>query len=80
MKFPAVFAKVCYDRTMSTITITLPDEQLLQLTELAQVAGVAPEELLRANIEAWLTQPRADFAQAADYLLRKNHELYQRLA
>ena len=65
---------------MTTLMIDLPDEPMQRLRELATEAGVAPEELVRANIEQWLTRPREDFAQAAAYVLKKNAELYRRLA
>ena len=65
---------------MSAITISLPDDRLEQLKALAQQAGVTPEELARASLEDWLRGPRADFAEAARYVLAKNAELYRRLA
>ncbi len=65
---------------MTTITITLPDEQVEKLKEMARQVGIAPEELLRANVGEWLTHARPDFAQAVDYVLEKNAELYRRLA
>jgi hypothetical protein len=65
---------------MTTITISLPDDRIAKLKALAERAGVAPEELLRANVEAWLARPDEDFLRAAEYVLRKNAELYRRLA
>jgi antitoxin FitA len=65
---------------MTTVTIALPDEPMLRLKELADEAGVAPEELLRASVEQWLKHPKDDFARAAAYILEKNAELYRRLA
>ena len=65
---------------MTTMTITLPDERLRQLQELAQEVGIAPEELVQANIESWLISQSASFAQASQYVLEKNNELYRRLA
>lgn len=65
---------------MSNITITLTDERMQQLEKLAQEAKVPPEELLRARIENWLSCPPKDFLQAAQHVLRKNQELYRRLA
>ncbi len=65
---------------MNTITITLSDERLLKLKEMANEAGVAPEGLLRANVEDWLARPKPEFLQAAAYVLNKNAELYRRLA
>jgi len=65
---------------MTTITIPLSEEQMQQLRELAQRAGVSPEELARASLEDWLRQPREDFRQAARDVLSTNAELYRRLA
>lgn len=65
---------------MTTFSIQLPDDQAKRLRELAIEAGVTPEELLGAGVREWLIQPRKDFADAAAYVLRKNAELYRRLA
>ncbi|MDQ3813265.1 MAG: ribbon-helix-helix domain-containing protein [Armatimonadota bacterium] len=65
---------------MTTITIALPDERVQQLKEIAERVGVTPEELLRAHIEEWLSHPEPSFAQAVEYVLHKNAELYRRLA
>ncbi len=65
---------------MSAITVPLSEERLERLKSLAQQAGVAPEELARATLEEWLSHPRQDFQQAAQYVLQKNAELYRRLA
>ncbi|MEI3652564.1 MAG: DNA-binding protein [Dolichospermum lemmermannii FEM_B0920] len=46
---------------------------------MAQANGISPEELLRATIEDWLNYPKSDFEQAANYILKKNSELYRRL-
>jgi hypothetical protein len=63
-----------------TISIPLSDERLLKLKELASAANVAPEELLRLNVEEWLSRPREDFARATKRVLEKNAELQSRLA
>jgi predicted kinase len=65
---------------MSTITIELPEERLQKLRELAAQLGVAPEELIRASVEGLLNRPDDRFRQAAEYVLKKNAELYRRLA
>ena len=65
---------------MASITINISDEQLQLLQQLAQEIDTSPEDLLRANIENWLTCQNKEFAQAADYVLKKNAELYRRLA
>jgi predicted transcriptional regulator len=66
--------------TMTTITIALPDERLSQLQEIADKFGVTPEDLVRVSIEELLSRPEDAFKQAASYVLKKNAELYRRLA
>lgn len=63
--------------TTSHLAVSL--ESARTLTELAGEAGAQPEEFLRASIEEWLSRPRADFAEAASYVLKKNADLYRRL-
>jgi antitoxin FitA len=65
---------------MTTITIELSADRLELLKERARQANVSAEELARAGLEDWLRTPREDFATAAAYVLRKNAELYRRLA
>jgi hypothetical protein len=65
---------------MSDITITVPDDQLAKLNEKAARLGITLADLVLLSIEEILSQPDEDFAQAADYVLRKNAELYRRLA
>ncbi len=65
---------------MSTITITLSDDHLAKLREIATRYNVKPEDLARVSIEELLTRPEESFQQAADYILHKNAELYRRLA
>jgi hypothetical protein len=65
---------------MSAITITLPDERLMALKEIATNLGVSPEELVRLSVEELLAGPDDAFQQAVDRVLQKNEELYKRLA
>ena len=65
---------------MSSITIDLADEHLLKLREIAGRLGVSVEDLARMSIEGLLAQPEESFEGAADYVLKKNAELYRRLA
>jgi hypothetical protein len=65
---------------MSNITIELPDERMRQLQKLAQEANVSPEDLLRSRVEEWLATPSPEFLRVANYVLKKNEELYRRLA
>jgi len=66
--------------TMSTITITLADERLAELRDLAARFKVSPEELARVGVEELLSRPEDAFRRATDYVLGKNAELYRRLA
>ena len=65
---------------MADITVNIPDEQFQKLQQLAQEINISPEDLLRANIEDWLTGSSKEFTQATSYVLKKNAELYRRLA
>lgn len=65
---------------MTTFTITLPDERLKKLQDLAERFRVAPEELVRASLEELLSRPMDDFQVIVERVLNKNAELYQRLA
>ena len=65
---------------MTTITIELPSERLQKLQEMALKFGVSMEEVVRVSVEDMLTQPEEEFRKAAQYVLKKNVELYKRLA
>jgi predicted transcriptional regulator len=65
---------------MTTLTIPLSREAAERLQQLAEREGVSTEKLATAGLEDWLTRPRADFMEAARYVLKKNEELYRRLA
>lgn len=65
---------------MTTITITLPEEQLQKLQEIAMRFQITPEELVRISIEELLARPEEEFQKALEYVLRKNTELYRRLS
>ncbi len=65
---------------MTAIPIPLDDAQLARLAALAERAGLPPEEFLRCRVEAMLDQPDDVFLEAIDQVLRKNAELYRRLA
>lgn len=65
---------------MTTITISLSDDRLRKLKEVATQYSVAPEELVRVSVEELLARPEEEFRQTLDYVLHKNAELYRRLA
>ena len=65
---------------MTTFTITLPDERVTKLKEIAERFRVAPEELVRASLEELLTRPLDDFQKVVERVFSKNADLYKRLA
>jgi hypothetical protein len=67
-------------RSMTTLTITIPDDRLSKLKELAARFHVSPEDLVNVSIEEILTCPEETFQQALHYVLKKNADLYRRLA
>jgi len=62
------------------VAIDLTELQADRLRDEAARLGVAPEELARAAVADLLTAQREDFREAAEHVLRKNEELYRRLA
>ena len=62
------------------LTIDLSPAQAEQLRHEAERLGLAPEDLARAAIADLLATPGDDFKSAAERVLRKNEELYRRLA
>ena len=65
---------------MSTLIITLSEDRLAKLREIAQRFNIKPEDLARVSIEELLTRPEESFERAAEYILQKNVDLYCRLA
>jgi len=65
---------------MTSITITLTEDRLARLREIAARLKVAPEDLARVSIEELVTRPDETFKRSAEYVLQKNSDLYRRLA
>jgi hypothetical protein len=65
---------------MTTITVSLPEERLQRLKEVALRFHVPPEELVRVSIEDLLARPEEEFQRVVEYILHKNAELYRLLA
>ena len=62
------------------LSIDLSPEQAQRLRDEAERLGLAPEDLARSAIADLLATPSEDFKAAAERVLRKNKELYRRLA
>ena len=65
---------------MSSITIDLQPEQFAKLQSIAERLGMSIESRARSSIEEFLAVPDDKFEQAAEYVLKKNEELYRQLA
>lgn len=64
---------------MSTLTFQLTEVQADRLAAAAREVGVPVEELLRKLTDEFLERKNS-FDDAAKYVLKKNAELYRRLA
>ena len=62
------------------LSIDLSAAQAERLRAEAQRLGLTPEELARAAVADLLASVGNDFAAAAGRVLKKNEELYRRLA
>jgi hypothetical protein len=62
------------------LVIELTSAQAERLRGEAERLGLAPEDLARAAVADLLAIPGDDFRAAAERVLRKNEELYRRLA
>lgn len=65
---------------MNSLTITLSEEYMAKLKALSNQLGTSPQELLQMSIEDLLAEPETAYQHAKRYVLKKNKELYQRLA
>ena len=65
---------------MSTITVTVSDDRLEKLKEVAGRFNITPEDLVRVSIDELLSRPDEAFEKTVAHVLNKNSELYCRLA
>ncbi len=62
------------------LSIELTDTEAAKLREEAARLGVEPGDLALAAVRDLLSSEDQDFREAAEQVLRKNEELYRRLA
>jgi len=62
------------------LSIELNEAEGTKLRDEAARLGVEPEDLARAALADLLRNEDEDFREAAEHVLRKNEELYRRLA
>ncbi|QQS45195.1 MAG: DNA-binding protein [Acidobacteriota bacterium] len=65
---------------METLEVKLKDQTAARLEEAAERLGLTLEQLLEISVEEKLARLDKDFLDAAQYVLDKNAELYDRLA
>ncbi|SLM32102.1 conserved hypothetical protein [Desulfamplus magnetovallimortis] len=65
---------------MATITVEIDDSKADILKEKAQKLGLLPDQFVAASIEDLISIPEPEFNKALEKVLRKNKELYKRLA
>jgi len=65
---------------MKTLTIRLSDETAGRLEALADQLGMSLEEVAQISIDDQLKRLDREYEEAAEEVLSKNAELYQRLS
>ena len=63
-----------------TLNLELDERQIQRLQTIANRLNVSVSELAKAAINDLLAKPESDFELAAARVLKKNAELYKRLA
>ena len=63
-----------------TLNLELDAQQTQRLQEVARRLNVSVDELAKAAINDLLAKPEREFGRAATRVLKKNAELYRRLA
>jgi len=65
---------------MEHLTISLPEEVATQLKDASKKIGIKPEELMLVSLQEKLANLDSEFTDAMKSVLKKNAELYKRLA
>ena len=65
---------------MEHLTISLPEEVATQLKDASKKIGIKPEDLMLVSLQEKLANLDSEFTDAMKYVLKKNTELYKRLA
>lgn len=63
-----------------TLNLEIDAQQLQRLEEVARKLNVTIHDLAKAAINDLLAKPDSDFERASDRVLKKNADLYKRLA
>ncbi len=65
---------------MTSVTVSLSDEEMGRLQELSKREGLTVEQVARLGIHDFINQPDDAFRNAAKRVMEKNKDLYRRLA
>lgn len=65
---------------MTTVTVSLSDEEMRRLEDLSKREGLTIEQMVRVGINDFISQPDDSFHRAAKRVMEKNAELYRRLS
>jgi predicted DNA-binding protein len=65
---------------MTSIRVSLSDEELRRLEELSKREGITVEQMVRLGINDFIGQPDESFRTAVKRVMEKNAELYRRLS
>jgi len=65
---------------MEKLTITLTEEIATQLKDASKKVGIKPEDFMLVSLQEKLENLDPKFTEAMRYVLKKNSELYSRLA
>jgi hypothetical protein len=65
---------------MTSIVVPISEEKLEELKKRASKYDIEPERLIEAVVDEMLTRHDEKFNRALEYVLKKNADLYKRLA
>jgi len=65
---------------MKVLELQLPEQTASKLQEAAERLSVSPEQLSILSIEEKLAEIEDEFRRSTEYALKKNADLYRRLA
>ena len=68
------------DSIQMTLNLDLDEEQAQRLQDAARRLNVSVTDLAKAAINDLLAKPQSDFERSAKRVLKKNADLYKRLA
>lgn len=68
-----------YIRIMKELEFQVPDKLAVRIERAGQELGISPAELVRISVEEKMARD-SEFQNAAERVLRKNAELYERLS